>query len=163
MANGKITTTIESCFDRPNIDIPGIWSLIKYECIICNLNKMRDDENRCNDCNFVLNSSTKRKGGIVESRVGCGAKFKEFGLIRPNDVGKYQLLFFLYYPEYNFKLPEMPKQDMFGNIKTENWYWHIHHLNEIYYDDRKDNLCLCLNTEHPFISKSGIINWRFKN
>jgi len=159
-----VITSIEQCFDHGNIDMPGLWSLIKYECITCNMNQMRQENKRCKDCNFVFNSGTIRKDGIKESRVGCGAKFKKYGIKSglTEHVGKYQILFFLYYPEYNFKFPEFPKVDMFGNERKDTWSWHLHHLNRIYYDDRKQNICLCINTEHVFIENSGIVSWRWK-
>lgn len=156
---------ISECISFENLNVAGIWSLLKADCVTCDMHMRREVGTRCPDCNFIFNSKYNHKKQGTKpsrSRVGCGAKFKQFGLNENySHVGKHQLYFFLFHPELNFKLPEFPSHDMFGNPQTPNWYWHIHHLNHLYWDDSKDNLMLCINTEHKFIEASGIKLWRW--
>jgi len=168
MAKKKVG--INHCIDFKRLDIPGIWSLLKHECITCDKHTKHLSGVECEDCFLIFNSSyNHQKGARKEDerrRVGCGKHFKQFGLNEKySHVGKHQLYFFLFHPELSFKLPEFPPLDMFGNpepIKNGKpiWTWHIHHLNGVYYDDRKENLVLCLNTEHKFIDEH-ILHWRW--
>ena len=143
-------TRLSEIIDFQNIDIGGIWSLLKEDCIKCNLNERRDNDTKCEDCNLVFNSTyystseEKRR-----SRVGCGYKFKQYGIKQPAHLGKCQLFYLLHNPELNFKLPDFPSEDLFGKPFNDTWCWHIHHLNRKYWDDSKRNLLLLLNGEHP--------------
>lgn len=162
---------ISECVDFKRLNIAGLWSLLKVDCITCDFYKRFKEGTKCKDCNFVSNSGyNSRKGKRARrNRVGCGVKFRDVGGFKPikySHVGKHQLYFFLFNPELKFQLPDFPPVDMFGNPPLLNeegeikWVWHIHHLNGIYYDDRKENLALCLNTEHKFIDKY-VKYWRW--
>lgn len=161
-----LAVKISECINYERLNTAGFWSLLKLECVTCNMCERREQNTRCEDCPFIFNSvyNHKQKGNVPKrSRVGCGVKFKEFGLkkIKYQHVGKHQLYFFLFHPELRFRMPDFPATDMFGNPFSNTWTWHIHHLNGLFYDDRKENLLLCLNTEHPFIASSGIKSWRW--
>lgn len=155
---------ISDIIDYDNLNIPGLWSLVRLECMTCEMIKMRDDGKRCIGCPFVFNSTYNNESHDISKRrvrVGCGVNFRDFGIKQWTHLGKHQLYFFLQHPELEFRLPGIPLFDMFGAPKQSTWAWHIHHLNHKYYDDRKENLFLCLNTEHNFIDKSGIVIWRW--
>jgi len=146
----SVSTAIENCFDHNNIDVDGMWSLIKPDCTICNLVE-RDKENTiCSDCNFGFNSRYNEK----RTRVCCGKEFRKYG-IKYNlyhHVGKHQVLYFLYHPELNFKFPPFPDFDMFGRPQKDTWKYHIHHMKKFYIDTKED-LLLCLISEHGFFEK----------
>lgn len=105
-----------------------------------------------------------------ESRVGLSTKFEEYG-INVDNVGRHHLHLFMYYTDLNFNLPSVPNFDCLGKFnsntvskqmihdvreKFADLQWAVHHINVNKYDDRKENLCLCLNTEH------AILHWLYK-
>ena len=149
------STAIENCFDHNNLDIPGLWSLLKPECTYCNLVEMDLDNRICSDCNFGFNSKYNNE----RTRVCCTKHFRKYGLKKNlyQHVGKHQLYFFLYHPELNFKFPQFPDTDMFGRPQKDTWKWHIHHIKKYYIDTKKD-LLLCLITEHKFFEKYKMLS-----
>lgn len=148
------------------INYNGIWSLIKQtnenNCRTCDLDKRKKNNTICEDCPFRFNSSydsTTRK----RTRVYPGNEFKQFGLKNLPAMGKHTLFYFLDHPELDFIWPELPDEDRFGNISKrvdpengKNFLWHLHHKNKKFYDDSKNNLERCLNTEHARIEHMEI-------
>jgi hypothetical protein len=137
-----------------NVYVKGIKSLLKDECVDCNLHIRREENNICSDCNFRFNSTraTGRRG------VCPGSIFKKYGLKNPGSMGKHTLYYFLYYPELNFEFPPLPDEDLFGKTSSEKTFvWHIHHMNIEYWNDHIWNLLLCLNTEHRIFES---VYWR---
>jgi len=181
--------------DRSRLDIDGLHSLLKNECVACNfwarhnlskamiaakrLLSIRDDliegkgeqlivkydnaikflkkvpDTKCPDCNFVAASTTsmaKDSAGIIKRcRTGLGRRFANYGIVNPNDFGKYQLMYFLYYSWLDFRWPVIDPigtLDVFGNEITEDTQWHIHHMDGVYFNDSRWNLLLCYNSEH---------------
>ena len=126
-----------------NVDIEGIKSLLKKQCVICDVSEKRMHGIRCKKCPFVFNTQDTNS---KRARVGTGAKFYKYGV--PKDTGKHQFYYFLYYPELNFEYPPVPEIDLYDNVNPGTWRWIIHHLNGNHFDDRIWNLLLVLNTEH---------------
>ena len=89
-------TRIEECIDQSLLDLTGLWSLLKKDCVTCNVNQRKDKKTRCQDCPFIFNSTYYNKNEKKKrSRIGCGSKFKQYGLKKASHVGKHQLYFFL--------------------------------------------------------------------
>jgi hypothetical protein len=128
-----------------DVDIRGIKSLLKGECVDCNLHIRRIENNICSNCNFGFNTQYATKRG----RVCPSSIFRKYGVLNPDYMGKHKLYYLLHYPELNFELPHLPDEDLFGNTSSDKKFvWHIHHLNREYWNDSIWNLLLCLNTEH---------------
>jgi len=105
-----------------------------------------------------------------ESRVGLSYEFKKFG-INVDNVGRHHMHLFMYYPNLNFSIPAVPSFDCLGKFNSDlvdkrmihdvrkRWRklnWSLHHINVNPFDDRKENLCLTINTEH------SVIHWLYK-
>lgn len=156
--------SICECFNIKEIDIPGIWSLLKPECITCNTHEIyMDMSKQCIGCNLSMNGINQgnKDSDNCSSRPALRSVFKKYGILKPERVGKHQLYFFLHNLYLNFKYPELPDFDIFGNKKNDKWLYHLHHINGNFFDDRKENLILLLATEHKFFAKHNIINWRW--
>jgi len=172
--------------EAKKIDIGGLRNQIKYDCETCNLRTL-PVESRCIPCNFILHSkSVGDKKRLAEgnkplkSRFGLSAILKEFGFPKDstfNNFGKHQIFLFLHYPELGgIGTPLVPDMDLFRKINAESvdfamiidytkikkLQWNVHHINKQYWDDRKENLCLCLNSEHKVIEDTTDITLRNK-
>lgn len=120
------------------IDVKKILEILKIDCIICDVYRKKKEKIACKNCPFRLNSITENKRYGKRTRVCPAEFFKSFGIKKPGDIGKHTLFYFLYHPEFNFKLPKDDKGRSY----------HIHHKNGLYYDDRYENLVLVTNSEH---------------
>lgn len=117
-----------------NIDrIPSVMDLelfLNYHirCINCELPRLSKEE-RCNGCPWISHSGTKRKGGEKSTQIGCGKEVGELLGIGSNydDVGRKNLFYFLLHPELNWRMPELPEVDFFGNRREELTRWELHH------------------------------------
>ena len=160
------------------INIGGLRNIIKSDCEMCDLRTLSKEE-RCKPCNFILHSkSVGDKKRLAEgkeplkSRFGLGAVLKEFGFPKDStfsNYGKHQVFLFLHYPELGgIGTPLVPDMDLFRKIneasvdiamvidytKIKKLQWNVHHINKRYWDDRKINLALCLNSEHKVIEET---------
>jgi len=138
--------------------------LLKPDCVTCNTHERQLNNDQCSDCKLLLSASNYRNENQQKRRPrpALSAEFKKYGITQPSHVGKHQLYFFLHHSYLNFKFPDFPDFDMFGNPKKDSWVYHIHHLNRIWYDDSSTNLVALLPSEHPFFEKSNVIKWRWK-
>lgn len=158
-----------------DVDIEGCKSLLnpvrnRY-CVVCNVHEMRSRKIRCSKCPCIFHSAPKAGVG---SRVGMSGRFKEYGILKPDDLGKYQFFYYMYHPELKFESPDLPLEDLEGNFnkilledntqvpieKQKIFKWIIHHENGIWHDDRVWNLIRMLNTEHGVIH--GEMNREYK-
>ncbi len=115
------------------VDVEGLLSILKEDCIECN------DIKKCSDCIFFYGNN----GMNTRSNI------KRFGI---NNLGKQYLYYFLQNPELNWKLPLIPEEDYLGNNKqNRKLSWEIHHEDGNHYNDNKWNQILVLNTEHRSI------------
>ncbi len=123
------------------IDVEGIKSLLKDDCVTCDVRTKIKQNTRCNDCPFRLSA---------DNRCETRTDFKRYGVDR---LYKHQLYYFLYHPELNFKFPPLPYNDLMGIPKSDHtrWIWEIHHHNENKMDDTNSNLEMLINTEHSRI------------
>jgi hypothetical protein len=130
---------MECQIDPSKIDREGILSLIKLGnngCVACNLKvrmikqKLYPNKTfRCLDCPFVsCSGDRKTKKNYFTTGIACGAKFKQFGIDPNKRLGKAYLFYLLYYPEFNWCIPD-------GSI--------LHHKNGENWNDHKWNLQLC--------------------
>ncbi len=134
------------------VDREGVKSLIKPDCIDCNMHLRRLEKTRCKDCNFIFNSSYWNENkSFKRSRVGCGIKFKKFGIENPSEMGKCQLFFFLYTPGLKFEMPPI-SDELQKQYEGKHLAWHVHHKNSQYWNDHFSNLELVLNVEHNQIA-----------
>ena len=155
------------------IDYAGIRKVIDSmprSCRECDWVEMKKQGNLCPNCCMKSNTTyitkTSKRPRVYPSQ----KVFAKFGLINLPAMGKHMFFHFLDNEEMDFIYPPIPDEDLFGNIserlalqvgfditdkkvrKKENirfFLWHIHHENEKYWDDSKNNRLLCLNTEHP--------------
>jgi len=158
-----------------NIDRKGCESLLNPEkskgklCVTCNRHERRSRKTICKKCPFSFNSASTAGAG---SRVGCGAIFSKYGIIDPGNVGKCWFFYFMYYPDLQFKFPDLPFRDYLGNYnkfkipfnildeRIKQFRWIMHHWNGLDWDDRVWNLMLVLNTEHGYIH--GLLNREYE-
>ena len=114
-------------------------NFLKKECINCNIREKRSKNIRCSDCFFMLQNEGSISGKI----------FKEYGLYL---LPKKYVYYFLYNPDLNWTLPSLPEVDFIGNKRQDRirWEWVIHHEDGNPWNDSKENLILCLNTEHRY-------------
>lgn len=151
--------------DSP-IDYAGVHVILdnmEDDCRVCNQAKRKEEGILCDRCCMRSNSTYVRKTGEKRSRVCPSTKvFKHFGLINLAAMGKHMFFYFLDNPWLDFTYPELPDEDLFGQVSKEkaielgldpkeygrDFLWHIHHGNREYWNDSKWNLLLCLNTEH---------------
>jgi hypothetical protein len=153
-------------FANGPINFDGIWGVINSmpnDCSICNLNNRRKNGTICEGCCMGFNS-TYSGDGSKRTRVCPSSIFKQFGLKDVSAMGKHTLFYFLHHPEMNFTFPDLPDEDLLGNIskdkarllgwseerikkEAKTFIWHIHHEKK-YFNDRKEYIILCLNTEH---------------
>jgi hypothetical protein len=108
--------------------------LIKDECKTCKINT----NNRCVDCNFILNGNRN---------IYVGKEIRKLGVPL---IEKHKFYYFLYNPELNWKFPLLPDFDYnekyIKNMKQ--LFWVVHHEDGNHYNDNKWNLILMLNNEH---------------
>lgn len=117
------------------VDIDKIKNLLKEDCVTCNRSEKRINGSMCKDCPFY--------SGKLNSL------FKSFGIERR--LEKHHVYFFIYHPELNWELPKIPEKDLLGNKKEDKKLrWDFHHINRNHFDDRKENILLCLNSEHTY-------------
>lgn len=140
-----IITGMDNLVDKQNLNETEIKNLVPGKCTLCSVPTMNKTNSKCEDCPFTISSD--------RGRVGCSAIFKQFGIIEPSQYGKHHLFFFIFYhPEFDYKWPAIPEYDIFGQTQNDKQLrWEIHHINTIHSDDRKQNLLLCLNTEHGWV------------
>lgn len=134
-----------------DVDFEGVKSLIKLECIDCNLPLRRMRNTICKVCHFTT-TSTERKSSKNYFTIGITPKqiFKKYGIKDPSDLGKGRLFYFLYHPELNFEMPEIPPYDIFGNETTNTAQWILHHMDKQNWNDHIWNILLCLRNEHSY-------------
>lgn len=154
-----------------SVDYEGIMRLLESmegDCRICDHAERKRQGNLCPNCCMRSNSVYEGKT-IKRTRVYPSQKvFSQFGLINIPAMGKHTLYHFLDHPELDFTYPPLPDEDLFGTISKDkavslgldpivgkNFLWHVHHENEEYWNDSKNNKMMCLNTEHP---KFAIMN-----
>lgn len=137
------------------INLEGIKSLIKAECVDCNIYERIGMGNRCEDCPWAKGSRPK---GRNKSNITPAAKyFHKYGLkvLKKNRTyifGKCHIFMYLYHSKLNFKPPPLPTHDRFGNEIDQNRVkWELHHLDGDPLNDRKENLFWVLSTEHPIL------------
>ncbi len=141
-------TSLNEIIDYEKLNIDGISKEFKEECFGCNVHEKYLNKIRCKPCPFIFNSTHNHKNEEKKrTRVGCSARFKKYGIIDPEHLGKNQITFFLNNPELNFRMPEFPEFDLFGRPRKDSWKWHIHHMEEFWNDNKWCQL-LVLNTEH---------------
>jgi len=130
---------MECRIDYNLLDINGILSLIKEDCIDCNLKVRMLKKIRCHGCPFVsCSGERKTRKNYFTTGIACGAKFRQYGIDPNGRLGKSYLFYFLYHPELQWSLP---------SISTTK-QWVIHHENSNNWNDHIWNLILCLSTEH---------------
>jgi hypothetical protein len=156
-----------------NIDFEGIRNLIasmEDDCRICDRSTKEKEGNLCNNCCMGSNSSYDEQ----RRRVYPGSIFKQFGLINLPAMGKHTLFWFLDREHLNFTFPDLPDEDLIGNVSEKRaielglnlaikeerdrvkvFLWHIHHESTEFWNDREDNTMICLNTEHPWFGKKN--------
>jgi len=119
------------------VDNKQVLNLLKQECIRCNVRYKYQNNKRCINCPFVISND-----------VTTGIKFKIIGV--PHGLKKPYVYYFLNYPELNWKLPELPVEDLHSNFKKEykRWNWELHHEDGDHFNDNYWNLMLLINTEH---------------
>ena len=105
-------------------------------------------------------------------KYGCTLKvdgvafMNQFSLKKRNEIGKCQAFMYLYYPEFNYILPNAPEKDILGKfneflfteierekgklkgIKYRKLKYVIHHIDGNHDNDSEENLALVLNSEH---------------
>jgi len=124
----------------------GILSLIKNECVDCNLKVRIMKKIQCSDCPFVsCSGERKTRKNYFTTGIACGAKFYQYGIDPNGRLGKAYLFYFLYHPELNFSLSSLPNP---GNKQ-----WILHHDDGNNWNDHIWNLILCFRTEHSFFEK----------
>lgn len=140
------------------IDRQGILSLLKKDCVDCNLKTRIMKKIRCSDCPFISCSGDRKTAkNYFTTGIACGSKFRQYGIDPNGRLGKSYLYWFLYYPEYNFKLPPIPNHDMFGNPTNGIGQWILHHRNKENWNDHVWNIKLCLKqAEHAFWEKQDL-------
>jgi len=145
---------MECKIDHALIDRRGILSLIKKECVDCNLKVRMMKKIRCEGCPFISASSDRKtRKNYFTTGIACGKKFKQYGIDPSGRLGKSYLFYFLYYPKLNFELPKIPPLDRFGKATDENSQWTIHHKNGENWNDHIWNIMLCLRSEHQYFEK----------
>ena len=146
---------MECEIDYSLLDRQGIISLIKDDCVDCNLKVRMMKGIRCPDCPFVsCSGQRKSRKNYFTTGIACGVKFRQYGIDPNGRLGKSYLFYFLYNQELNFKLPDFPEHDSFGNLTTESSQWIMHHKNRENWNDHIWNIELCLRSEHPSIEKA---------
>lgn len=125
---------MECKIDPSRINLPGILSLIKDECVDCNLKVRMIKKIRCKDCPFV-SSTTDRKTrkNYFPNGIACGAKFRQFGIDPDGRLGKSYLFYFIYYPEFNWSVSDD---------------FELHHKNSEHWNDHKYNLEGATSSSH---------------
>lgn len=146
------------------IDRAELIKKLSWYCLICNYFEERGKGTLCgqkpseiingkiveyDECIFCRNSSPI-KG--QPSRVGLKhSVFRPVGLTKKQceNWGPHQLFMFLFYPHLNYKSPPIPDHDNYGfPVKKETALQTIHHINNIHYDNRKDNTTWNLRSDH---------------
>ncbi len=144
------------------VDYRGIESEICVLCIKCNLQKKTDLGIRgdkasgyfCTDfgrkCPFVVTST---RNGEAQSVAPSSKVFKKYGLRTLNEkstylYGKSHFFYYLYHPNMNWKPPELPEKNRFGDLVYENDIFTLEHRDGDHYNDSKDNLQFSLKSEH---------------
>lgn len=144
-----------------DVDFEGVKSLIKIECIDCNLPLRRIRNTVCDVCNFTTKSKD-RKSSKNYFTIGITPKqiFKKYGIKEPSELGKGRLFYFLYNPQLNFELPDIPPYDMFGNPTASTSQWVLHHMDKQNWNDHIWNILLCLRNEHSYfeVMENGFRN-----
>ena len=137
------------------INYKGIWNILKPDCVICNWPLEVAMKTACKSCPFISGSwNTTKKSKYRMPRPAISKDFNGLGIDKYiNKLGKHQLYFFLYNPDLNFELPNIPDYDMNDKLTNEHTKWILHHINGNFWDDRQFNLLLCLNNEHGFFEK----------
>jgi len=117
---------MECKIDPDQIDREGILSLIKKDCVDCNLKVRMMKGIRCKDCPFVsCSGERKSRKNYFTTGIACGAKFRQFGIDPNGRLGKSYLFYFIYYPEKNWTVPD---DFELHHLNAENWNDHIHNL-----------------------------------
>lgn len=135
-----------------NIDRNGIISLLRKDCVTCNVSLRKHLKTRCDPCHFSPKSGDRKSNAnFIPLGATPKAIFKKYGIENPGELGKTRLYYFLYHPELNFKYPPIPQFDIFGNPTDEKAQWLIHHMNKNNCDDSPWNIILCLRkNEHSY-------------
>lgn len=155
------------------IDFDGIRNLLESmedDCRMCDHARKKREGNLCSNCCMGSNSSYDEE----RRRVYPGMAFSQFGLINLPAMGKHTLFWFLDRPWLNFTWPQLPEEDLLGNVsesravqlalnlsikrerdRVKIFLWHIHHESTEYWNDSENNTMLCLNTEHPWFGKKN--------
>jgi len=127
----------------------GILTILKWQCIRCNIYEEIGKGTRCTDCPFCKSSSPK-KGS--PSRIGLKYSiFKNYGLSKKQcqNNGKSQLFMYLCYPYLNWSPPEIPDYDNYGNpVNKETAKISLHHIDGDHNNDSEDNLTWRLQSDH---------------
>ena len=171
MASNRNTTWLPAHL----IDYVSLKAAVKPECEKCNLREIKISD-RCDGCLFTTSSKSvgdkkREEQGLppVKIRFGVTTEMVNYGFPagpKLSNYGKHQVHMFLHYPDLGgCGYPRMPQFDLMRQInsntvdiamaidytKFKQLRWDVHHINRHYWDDSKENLCLCLNSEHKTI------------
>jgi len=152
----KLKTGIKDCFDKDAYDKLGLSSCMPYFCCeFCPQYDKIKAEETCEGCNVGLNSATE-KG--KKSRLCMKSPVELFGVKKgmSRQVGVHQYYFAVRHPQLKGTYPPVPLFNMFGKLSKETTIWHIHHNDEDFTNNRKENHAFVLNNEHGVLR--GILN-----
>jgi len=149
---------------------------LSWYCLICNYFEEKGKGTLCgqkppeivdgkivtyDECIFCSNSAPVAG---APSRVGLKQSvFLPLGLTKKQcaNWGPHQLFMYLFYPELNWQTPAIPPSDNYGfPVDPEKARQTIHHINNIHYDNRKDNITWNLISDH---TRNGQSNTKFRN
>jgi len=120
---------------------------LKDDCVSCNVVNKKNNNERCNNCIFVIYANDRP---VINKNIR-----RKYNLPL---LTKSYFYYLLYHPELNWKLPNLPMRDYLGNYSYDkkNWFWVIHHEDLNHFNDSKWNLILMLNTEHSYLHMTNL-------
>jgi len=130
-------------------------------CSRCNVEACIRHNIQCEKCPFILTSKTGKFTNIALSD-SQGNGFHKLGIEKPNHFGKTQLFFFLNYPQMNFSIESLPylNDTLLETTESTSREWHLHHINDVHFDDMKSNVVPVLHPEHSYL---GTFNTKINN
>jgi len=132
--------SISTIIDPSKIDLVGIDQFM-YEhkhCTNCNVVEKFNNKTRCVGCPYYPKSNRDKSG--KRKRITCIAEIARILGVDPktkqaSEIGRSNLVYFYHHPELFWKLPELPKRDIFGNPNLSSYSWHLHHYKNEWEDD----------------------------